>query len=119
MHPALHKGWKLNRDAIARFGTMCPANGRGKPSTTTLQVWVDLTWWQSVRITVSGFVAGCLLGTGTPSLTNTDAAPVSAIPCASSMLIILVRGAKPTCWEQDKMLDVITVVLFDVITGKE
>ncbi len=63
---------------------------------------------------MSGLVAGCLLSTGTPVLTKTNVAPVSAMLCALPMLIVLVCRAKLASWrkgELDKMLEVITVAL--------
>ncbi len=67
---ALHKGQKQKSEAMAILGTMCHTRGRGhgSPGTTMLHMCVDQTWRPSGRLTVSGFAAGCLLSTDTPSL---------------------------------------------------
>ncbi len=114
MHPALHNRRIPKSKVIARCGMMWPTNGWGRPGTTTSHVWVDLTWQPLGRLTVSGLVAGCLFGTSTLSLTKTDVALVSGIPCASLMSIFLVCRAKlaiPRKGGRDKMFDVITVML--------
>jgi hypothetical protein len=43
IHPTLHNGQIPKREAIARFGMMCPTNGLGRPGTTTSHVYVDFT----------------------------------------------------------------------------
>ncbi len=109
MQPALHKGRILNSNAIAKWGTMWPTKGVGKPGTMTSQVWVDFTWRPSGRFTVKGWDARRRFGTGTPSFTNTEVAPLSAIPCESSMSIVMFCGAKPASCVGNETLDVATV----------
>jgi hypothetical protein len=83
-------------EAMARLGTMCPNRGPGSPGTTTLHVCVDQTWQSSRRLTVSPFMAVCLLSTSTPSLMKTAVAPVSTIHCESSIATGQMRGANPS-----------------------
>ena len=104
MQPTLHKGCSPNSDAIARLGRMWPTKALGKPGTTTSQVWVDCTWQPFGRFTVKGWVVRRQLGTGTPSFINTEVAPVSAIPCESSMSIVVSCAG-------DEMLNATTVAL--------
>ncbi len=50
------------------------------------QIRVDLTCLPSGRLIVSGFVAGLLFFTSTPSMTNIEVAPVSAIACEAAII---------------------------------
>ena len=71
---------------MAKFGTMCPVSVVGRPVMSISQMCVDLTCLPSGRLIVSGFVAGLLFFTSTPSMKNIEVAPVSAIACEAAIL---------------------------------
>jgi hypothetical protein len=81
VHPALHNTLILKSDAIAKFGTICPVNVVGSPGMLMLYICVDSTCQPSRRLIVNGFVARRLFSMTTPSMTNMDVAPVSAMAC--------------------------------------
>ncbi len=66
---------------------MCPVNVVGSPGISTSHMCVDLICRPSGRLTVRGFVAGCLFFTSAPSIMKIDVAPVSAI--ASDVAIVM------------------------------
>ncbi len=119
VHPALHNSCIPKSDAMARFGTMCPVRGRGKPGINTSQVCVDLTWRPSGRFTVSSLVAGCMIWHGVPSLMNIDIAPVSAMPCVLSIPMSRWQGVKlasSTCMRVVDTFDVTSVASLSMST---
>ncbi len=85
MHPALHNTLIPKSDAIAKFGTICPVNVVGSPGMLMSHICIDLTCLPSGRLIVNGFVAGRLFSTLTPSMTNMDVAPVSAMACNAAI----------------------------------
>jgi hypothetical protein len=66
-------------DATVKDGTMCPNKTVGNPGIIMSQTCVDLTFFPSGKLMVSGLVAMHLLTTSTPSMIKMDVAPVSAI----------------------------------------
>ncbi len=75
---------------MVKFGTMCPVSVVGRPGMSISQMCVNLTCLPSGRLIVSGFVAGLLFFTSTPSMTNIEFAPVSVIACE----VAIVRAFK-------------------------
>ncbi len=75
---------------MAKFGTMCPVSVVGRPGMLISQICVGLICLPSSRLIVSGFVAGLLFFTSTPSMTNIEVAPVFAIACE----VAIVRAFK-------------------------
>ena len=140
VQPASHNGRIPINDAIARCGTMCPVKTCGKPGIVISHTCVDLTFLPSGKLIVSGFVAGLLFTTSTPSIIKIDVAPVSAIACVVAIAMALrysdvcfpkilraaaasdVGMASETCggWEQgDVQLDVGTVASSSSMTLNE
>ena len=66
-------------DATVKDGTMCPNKTVGNPGIIMSQTCVDLTFFPSGKLMMSGLVAMRLLTTSTPSIIKMDLAPVSAI----------------------------------------
>jgi len=66
-------------DATVKDGTMCPNKTVGNPGIIMSQTCVDLTFFPSGKVMISGLVAMRLLTTSTPSMIKMDVAPVSAI----------------------------------------
>lgn len=66
-------------DATVKDGTMCPNKTVGNPGIIMSQTCVDLTFFPSGKLMMSGLVAMRLLTTSTPSIIKMDVAPVSAI----------------------------------------
>ncbi len=64
--------------ATFRSGMMCPKRVIGNQGIFLSHTCVDLISLPSGRLTVSGFVANCLLSTSILSITKMDIAPVSA-----------------------------------------
>ncbi len=76
----------LKSEAIAKFGTMCSISIVGRPGMWISQMCVDFTCLPSGRLIVSGFVAGLLFFTSTPSMTNIEVAPVSVMACEAAIV---------------------------------
>jgi hypothetical protein len=73
-------------EAMAKFGTMCSVSIVGRPGMSISQLCIDFTCLPSGRLIVSGFVAGLLFFTSTPSMTNIKVAPVSAMACEAAII---------------------------------
>jgi hypothetical protein len=86
VHPALHNTLIPKSDAIAKFGTLYPINVVGSPGMMMLHICVDLTCLPSRMLIVNGIVAGCLFSMLTTSMTNMDAAPISAMACNAAIV---------------------------------
>ncbi len=74
VHPALHSGQILMRDATFSKGTMCPVNTVGSPGIMMSQICVDMICLPSGKFIVKGFLATCLLTMSRPSMMNMDVA---------------------------------------------
>ena len=72
---------------MAKSGTMCPVNVVGSAGISMSHMCVDLSCLPSGRLIVSGFNAGRVFFTSTPSMMNIVVAPVSAIAADVAIVI--------------------------------
>lgn len=79
VHPALHKVLTDMRDAWARPGMTCARVAAcGRPGMSRLQVWLEVSFEPSGRVTVIGLLAITLLMTCVWGIMKWPVAPVSA-----------------------------------------
>ena len=87
VQPALHSGRMPIKEAMARWGTMCPVKMVGRPGIAISHLCVERTMLPSGKLILSGFLDSRLLSTSTPSMIKIDVAPVSAMAWSVAMEI--------------------------------
>ncbi len=75
-------------DATAKAGMMCPVRTVGRPEMAMLHTCVDCTLRPSEKLIVNGLDATCLLATLMSFMTKMDVAPVSAITCNVTIVMV-------------------------------